>query len=96
MQLCLLLGNERVADVNAVETGADMALGDAERYLIGIFAAMIMLQVVGKHIIKWQSLRVVLMCCPTAKFFAFPVIRTQGLMAEANYCAEQALYCSAN
>ena len=96
MQLCLQLGSEQVAGVNAEEAVVAMVLGDVGRYLIGVLAAMIILLAAGKHTIKLLFPLVVAIHYPTARFFAFLVIRTPALTVDANHNAEQALYCSAN
>lgn len=90
MQLCLPLGSELVADVNVEEAAVATAHGDAGKYLIGILAATIMLQVAGKHIIKLLFPLEVATLCPTVRFFAFLVTRRPVPMADANHNAEQA------
>ena len=96
MQLCLLLGSEQVADVNAEEVAADTVLGDAGRYLIGILAGMITLPADGRHTTRLPFPLVAATLCLTAKSLALPVTRTPAHTAVANFEAEQAPSCSAN
>ena len=77
-------GSARADDANAEEAAAAMVPGDAVKYLIGTPAVWTMLPAVGRHTTRCPYIRVDLTPCPTARFSAFPAIRTPVLMDDVN------------
>ena len=84
MQLCLLLGDEQVADVNAEEAVVAMVPGDAGKCLIGILAETTMPLEVGKRIIRLLFPQVAPIHYQTAKFFACLVTRILAPTVDTN------------